>query len=199
MNYMKIKDCDIANGAGVRVSLFVSGCEKRCPGCFNEETWDPSAGEPFTGDTQEEIIQKVSAPYVTGLTLIGGEPLRPENYQTLLDLCKDVHSVIINGQHRDIWCYTGYTWEELVSKMGDRKTEEAQTLRELLIEIDVLVEGPFIQELADRSLRFRGSKNQSIILSTASVVTLNRVIWEECGRHDDPFSSNLRSERFDTE
>lgn len=159
MNFIKIKDCDIANGKGVRISLFVAGCDKHCPGCFNPETWATTAGEPYTKHTQEKILELLDRPYIRGITLIGGEPLQPDNIQTLIDLIDAINTKFNSGtKTKDIWCYTGHTWESLM-----RYVEEQPKLLTLLNEIDVLVDGPFIQELADPALPFRGSSNQRII------------------------------------
>ena len=147
MNYAGIKKVDIANGPGVRVSLFVSGCRNHCPGCFQPETWDFSYGEPFTKKTEKEIIRALRPSWIQGLSILGGDPMEPENRKTLLPLLKRIR---INHPDKDVWLYTGYIYENI------RDTE-------LLKWVDVLVDGPFIEAEKDISLAFRGSRNQRII------------------------------------
>lgn len=148
MNYGAIKKTDIANGEGVRVSLFVSGCRHHCKGCFNQEAWDFSYGQAFTYDTINEILDAMDHPYIKGLSILGGEPLDPANIQWVETLIFCVRSKF--GADKDIWVYTGYTYEEVKDL-------------DLLHWVDVLVDGPFIEEQKDISLRFRGSRNQRII------------------------------------
>jgi anaerobic ribonucleoside-triphosphate reductase activating protein len=147
MNYAKIKPVDVANGEGVRVSLFVSGCTHHCKGCFNSELWDHDAGEPFTSDMIFHIIQLCKREYISGLSLLGGEPLDARNLMRVTDLCYIFKKWF---PFKTIWCYTGYKWEQ-VKHMPIMK------------HIDVLVDGQFVQELADPRLKFRGSSNQRII------------------------------------
>lgn len=147
MNYGAIKKTDIANGLGVRVSLFVSGCRNHCKGCFQPETWDFSYGKPYTKETEEEIIEALSPSWIQGLSILGGEPLEPENEKALLPLVKRVRKEYPN---KDIWVYSGYLYEELRS-------------RELLRYVDVLVDGRYEERLRDPSLAFRGSSNQRIL------------------------------------
>lgn len=157
MNYATIKYYDIANGPGVRTSLFVSGCTHRCPGCFNEIAWDFDYGTPFTEAVAAEIIHSLAPDYITGLTILGGEPLDPRNQPALLDLV----TVLGNAApHKDIWCYTGYVYEKDLLPGGRAHSDVTDVL---LSHIDVLVDGPFIKEQADISLRFRGSANQRIL------------------------------------
>ncbi len=156
MNYATIKKNDIANGPGVRVSLFVSGCRHRCPGCFNKEAWDFDFGEPFTADVENDIIKSAKPGYVTGLTLLGGEPFEKENQAPLLDFIKRFRA---ENPDKTVWCYTGFLFEDIISgKVGDAETATA-----LLSEIDVLVDGRFVEKLKDLSLIFRGSSNQRIL------------------------------------
>lgn len=157
MNYANIKKFDIANGEGVRVSLFVSGCTHRCKGCFNEIAWDFKYGNPFTEETEQEIIKALEPDYINGLSLLGGEPLEPVNQRALLPFLRRVKDKYPN---KDIWCYTGYTLETDLQNSGRAVCE---CTRELLTLIDVLVDGEFIEEEKDISLVFRGSKNQRII------------------------------------
>ena len=157
MNYAEIKTTDIANGEGVRVSLFVSGCRRRCKGCFNAMTWDFSYGKPFDAATEDYIIEKLTPDYIAGLTLLGGDPFEPENQRALLPFIKKVKE---RFPQKNIWCYTGYTYES-----GGFKEKEVQTevTRELISMIDVLVDGRFVEELKDIRLKFRGSSNQRVI------------------------------------
>ena len=147
MNYCGLKKCDIANGPGVRVSLFVSGCRNRCPGCFQPETWDFSYGELFTEDTMDEVIEALDHPWIQGLSILGGDPMEPENQETLLPVLKRIREEL---PQKDTWLYTGYLFESVSSSPMIRY-------------LDVIVDGPFIEEEKDLSLRFRGSGNQRII------------------------------------
>ena len=147
MNYAEIKKVDIANGPGVRVSLFVSGCRNHCKGCFNPETWDFDYGRPFTRETEDEIIEALCPSWIQGLSILGGEPTEEENAAVLIPFLKRVRAVLPD---KDIWLYSGYTYEALRDK-------------EILTLVDVLVDGPFLLELKDAGLAFRGSRNQRII------------------------------------
>lgn len=173
MNYAEIKTCDIANGPGIRVTLFVSGCTHRCQNCFNEETWDFKYGSPFTADTENELINALRPDYVKGLTLLGGEPLEHSNQQGLLPFIRRVKKELPG---KDIWCYTGYTYERDVL---ERMCAEWEETKELLSYIDVLVDGEFVQALKDLGLRFRGSSNQRIIDLPKSLRTGKTVLWED--------------------
>ena len=153
MNYAKIKPVDVANGEGVRVSLFVSGCTHHCKGCFNAELWDHEAGEPFSFHTIREILELCSKDYVSGLSLLGGEPLDPRNVERMTDLCYLFKRYF---PHKTIWCYTGYKWD-VIKHLP------------ILKHIDVLVDGKFVQDLADPRLKFRGSSNQRIIMVKQSL------------------------------
>lgn len=147
MNYAKIKPVDIANGLGVRVSLFVSGCSHHCKGCFNSELWNYEAGQEYDLDTVQEIIELCSKPYITGLSLLGGEPLDPKNLHGVTVLASIFKKKFPN---KDIWCYTGYRFEDVA-------------YLPIMKYIDVLVDGQFVEELKDLRIRFRGSSNQRII------------------------------------
>ena len=147
MNYAEIKKVDIANGPGVRVSLFVSGCRNHCKGCFNPETWDFDYGRPFTRETEDEIIEALRPSWIQGLSILGGEPTEEENAAVLIPFLKRVRAALPD---KDIWLYSGYTYETLRDK-------------EILTLADVLVDGPFLLELKDAGLAFRGSRNQRII------------------------------------
>lgn len=158
MNYGTIKPYDIADGTGVRVSLFVSGCRRGCKNCFNPETWDFSYGQPFTQDTVDELIRLLAPPYIQGLTLIGGEPMEPENQRVLYPFVQTVRETY--GDQKDIWCYTGCVLEKELLQPSPYSCEVTIPL---LKEIDVLVDGPFVESLKDISLEFRGSSNQRIL------------------------------------
>lgn len=172
MNYAAIKKHDIANGLGVRVSLFVSGCTHHCKGCFNPETWDFNYGKEFTSDTMEEIITALSPSYISGLSLLGGEPFEPENQKVLAPFLTRIKKLF---PHKDIWCYSGYNFESdmLTGKLGD-----ASITDEMLKNIDFLVDGEFVESLKDVSLRFKGSSNQRIINVQASLKEDNLVLWD---------------------
>ena len=152
MNYSRIKELDIANGEGVRVSLFVSGCPNHCKGCFNPETWNYQYGEKFTVETSRYIKELLTRDYIKGLSLLGGEPFAQSERDTtrLINLAEYTHSI-----EKDVWAYSGFTYEQLTKRN-----------HELLKHIDVLVDGPFIEERKNPSLRFRGSENQRIIYLT---------------------------------
>ena len=171
MNYGTIKNCDIANGVGVRVTLFVSGCRNHCPGCFQPETWNFAYGQPFTGETEEELLRLLKPGYINGLTLLGGDPFEPENQRALLPFLRKVRAAY---PEKDVWAYTGYTWEQLTS--GVHRVRLPETV-EMLNLIDILVDGPFVQEKKNIRLLFRGSENQRIIdvkrsLSSGNIQTI---------------------------
>lgn len=171
MNYASIRTCDIANGEGVRVSLFVSGCTHRCKGCFNEEAQNFAFGKPFTREVEDEILAALEAPYISGLTLLGGEPMEPANQRGLIGFLRRFRERF--GSTKTLWVYTGCVLElDLAPTSGDAIGVEYSTPHrywrtevtdEILSMIDVLVDGPFVEELKDISLRFRGSSNQRIL------------------------------------
>lgn len=169
MNYADIRPIDVANGPGIRVSLFVSGCTHACPGCFNPEAWDFGYGQPFTKDEEDAILTHLAKPYVKGLSLLGGEPFHPSNQAAVLELVKRVREAYPG---KDIWCYTGYLYEELAAgRVGPLD-------RELLHELDVLVDGPFLLEQKDIRLRFRGSANQRILDVPRSLAAGEALWWD---------------------
>lgn len=172
MNYGEIKNYDIANGEGVRVSLFVSGCTHHCKGCFNSNTWDFSYGKPFTKETEDEILSFLSHSYIDGLSLLGGEPFEPENQRALLPLLKKVKKKFPN---KTIWCYTGYLFD---SELRGQSRARCECTDEMLDNIDVLVDGEFKQDLYDISLSFRGSSNQRIIDVNKSLKSSNIVLYK---------------------
>ena len=159
MNYATIKWTDIANGEGVRISLFVSGCTHHCKNCFNEVAWDFHYGAPFDEEIQEKILRELSSDYIAGLSLLGGEPLEPKNQEALYPFIKKVRE---KYPQKTIWCYTGFVLDE---ESGDLKEKHKNTYftKELISLFDVLVDGPFVEELKDIRLKFRGSANQRVI------------------------------------
>lgn len=173
MNYAEIKTCDIANGAGVRTSLFVSGCRHACPGCFNAVAWDFLAGKPFTPAVEEEILSSLAAPYVDGLSVLGGEPLEPQNQEALAPFLERVRE---RFPHKDIWLWSGFTWEQITQGDGRARTE---CVDRILNNVAVLVDGPFLEAEKDITLRFRGSANQRIIDVAASRTAGEIVLWQD--------------------
>lgn len=159
MNYAEIKLRDVANGPGVRVNLFVSGCEHHCFNCFNKETWDFNYGKPFTKNELDEIIKGLQPQYMEGLTILGGEPLHPNNIHTVANVCEVIRNI---HKHKSIWIYTGYTIEQLI-QIYNARSNNHEALMSILNNIDVMVDGPFVEELKDLNLKFRGSSNQRIL------------------------------------
>ncbi len=157
MYYGEIKNCDIANGEGVRVTLFVSGCTNRCPGCFQPQTWDFQYGEPFTREVEDRLLAMLAPDYISGLTLLGGEPFEPENQRALLPFLRRVREACPG---KNIWAFTGFVYEDLQAEGTHCRCEATDELLSLL---DVLVDGRFEESRKDISLRFRGSSNQRLI------------------------------------
>lgn len=174
MNYGEIKKHDIANGRGIRVSLFVSGCRHKCKGCFNPETWDFCYGKEFTTQTESEILEALTPAYIEGLSLLGGEPFEPENQPTLLELLKKVRTKLPD---KTVWCYSGYTFEELAGLVPS--SAFTGITKELLSLIDILVDGKFVQEKKNISLKFRGSENQRILDVKKSLASTSPVYAQE--------------------
>lgn len=172
MNYATIKWADVANGPGVRVSLFVSGCTHRCPGCFNPEAQDFDYGQPFTKAEEDKIIEAQAPAHIKGLSLLGGEPFEPDNQRSLLPLLRRVKEAY---PQKEIWCYTGYLLDEELWK--DSRARCACT-DEMLSLLDVLVDGPFVEAEKDLNLRFRGSANQRILNVPASINAHAPVLWD---------------------
>lgn len=170
MNYATIKNCDIANGPGVRVSLFVSGCTHHCPGCFNEVAWDFDYGQPFTQQTIDSILDMLRPDYIRGLTLLGGEPFEPQNQGPVVELLRQVKQQL---PEKSIWAFSGYLFDKdmLSGRLGD--------LGEYLSYLDVLVDGRFVESKKNLSLRFRGSKNQRLIDVPASLRSGTVVLWQD--------------------
>lgn len=165
MNYAALKKFDIANGPGVRVSLFVSGCRHHCKNCFNREAWDFDFGKPFTKETEEEILAELDKDYIKGLSLLGGEPFEPENRAALTELLKKVKD---KYPQKPVWCYTGFEFERLTDP----------TAKAMLSLIDVLVDGKFVEELKSPDLIFRGSSNQRI-LDLKQSLQVGEAVWLE--------------------
>ena len=160
MNYANIKTCDIANGPGVRTSLFVSGCTHRCKNCFNAEAWSFDAGQPFTDAVQERILTECAPEYITGLSLLGGEPMEPANQRALVPFLRRFRARY--GATKTLWVYTGCVLDTASFRLSP-PSFNTEVTREFLAQTDVLVDGPFIEAQKDISLRFRGSANQRIL------------------------------------
>ena len=174
MNYGNIKKYDIADGPGVRVSLFVSGCRHHCKGCFNPETWDFAHGEPYTEKTEKEILEALKPGYIAGFTVLGGEPFEPENQVVLKGLLAKIKNTY---PEKDIWCYSGYTYEQLL-----KRAETEPDVTALLNVVDVLVDGPFLIVERDLELLYRGSRNQRLIDLKAMREKGDRshvILWQE--------------------
>ena len=173
MNYATIKNCDIANGPGVRVSLFVSGCTHHCPGCFNQVAWDFNYGQPFTQDTVNTILNMMKPAYIKGITLLGGEPFEPENQPAIVDLLTQIKA---KYPEKSVWAFSGYLFDKdiLGKKLGPWEITE-----KYLSYLDVLVDGRFVEAKKDLSLRFRGSSNQRIIDVKKSLASGQVALWED--------------------
>ena len=174
MNFGEIKECDIANGVGVRTTLFVSGCRHHCPECFQPETWSFAYGEPFTDEVADRIIESLKPAWVNGLTLLGGEPFEVENQRGLMPLLRRVRDELPG---KTIWAYSGFTWEQLTGAQESRC--RCEVTDEMLGMLDVLVDGPYIAAQHDISLRFRGSANQRIIDVPETRATGAIALWRE--------------------
>ena len=174
MNYATIKYYDIANGPGVRTSVFVSGCRHRCPGCFNAVAWDFAYGQPFDKATRNQVFASCQPDYIAGLSLLGGEPFEPENQRELLPFVRNFKALYPN---KTIWCYSGYTWEQLTGK--EPCAARCEVTDELLQLLDVLVDGEFVQAKHDISLRFRGSSNQRLLDMPRTLAAGQPVWWED--------------------
>lgn len=172
MNYAEIKQYDVANGTGVRVSIFVSGCTHHCKHCFNEETWDFNYGRPFSETEVHQIVEYLKPDYVAGLSVLGGEPFEPSNQEGLLPLLQAVKK---EYPEKDIWCYTGYLFDKQILEDMCGKSE---VTRQMLSCIDILVDGRFVEEKKNLKLRFRGSENQRIIDVKKSLEQGQVIHWE---------------------
>ena len=170
MNYAEIKNCDIANGPGVRVSLFVSGCTHKCKGCFNQIAWDFNYGKPFTQETIDKIITMLKPAHIRGLTLLGGEPFEPQIQGAVVELLRQIKQQL---PEKSIWAFSGYLFDRdiLSGRLGDTS--------EYLSYLDVLVDGPFVEAKKNLSLRFRGSENQRLIDVKKSLASGEVILWED--------------------
>ncbi|MDO4788536.1 MAG: anaerobic ribonucleoside-triphosphate reductase activating protein [Johnsonella sp.] len=173
MKYGTIKYCDIANGTGVRTSLFVSGCTHMCRNCFNRDSWDFEYGEEFTPAVEKEILDSIAPSYISGLSLLGGEPMEPQNQRALISLVREFKR---RYPQKTIWCYSGYTYEKDFLAGGRAYTEVSAEMLDLM---DIMVDGKYIDELYDITLKFRGSSNQRIINLKESRRKGEIVLWEE--------------------
>ena len=176
MNWAEIKTNDIANGEGVRTSLFVSGCRHHCKNCFNDIAWDFGYGELFTEETMEKIFDSIDHPWINGVTLLGGEPFEPENQRVLVPFL-----VMLREKFPDktVWCYTGFTIEQILGKSEPKSRAATDVSHEMLSLIDVLVDGPYVESLHDISLKFRGSSNQRVIDMKKSIESNKIVLYLE--------------------
>lgn len=172
MNYAGIKKMDVANGPGLRVTLFVSGCTHHCKGCFNKETWDFKYGEAFTEETEQLLLDYLKPDYIAGFTLLGGEPFERVNQEALTPFLKKVRETY---PEKTIWCFTGYNFEKDIK---ERMMEQWEHTKEMLSYIDILVDGEFKEELKDLNLRFKGSSNQRTIKVKESLEQGKIVFWE---------------------
>ena len=172
MNYADIKRIDVANGPGIRVSIFVSGCTHCCKNCFNPETWDFGYGKTFTNYTIDEIIGYMKPDYIKGITLLGGDPLEPSNQEGLLPLLRKIKECY---PQKDVWCFTGYLFDEDIM---EHMMEECPHTKEFMSFIDVMVDGPFMEELKDLSLKFKGSSNQRTILGQESMNEKKVILYD---------------------
>lgn len=177
MHYGEIKNCDIANGEGVRVTLFVSGCTNHCKNCFQPQTWDFDYGKPFTEETEAELFRLLAPRYIRGLTLLGGEPFEPENQRSLLPFLRKLRREL---PEKTVWAFTGFTWEELHTEGSHPRCEVTD---ELLSLIDVLVDGRYVEELKDIGLRFRGSSNQRLLDLNATRASGKLTLLPDQDRH----------------
>ncbi len=168
MNYANLKTYDIANGPGVRVSLFVSGCTHRCKDCFNQEAWDFNYGKQFDADVMEQILGHLKPDYIRGITYLGGEPMDPRNQAGLLELSRKIKAAY---PEKSIWCFTGYVWDRI---------PQVPAVTEALIELcDVIVDGPFVAEKKNLNLRFRGSENQRLIDVPRTLAEGRVILWDD--------------------
>ncbi len=177
MHYGELKKCDIANGIGVRVTLFVSGCTNHCPDCFQPQTWDFDYGKAFTDETKAEIFAELDKSYVNGLTVLGGEPFEPRNQRELLPLLREVRE---RYPDKTIWCFTGFRLEDELLREGSYP--RCEVTDGMLACIDVLVDGRFVKELKDISLQFRGSRNQRVIDMNRTRETGTVTLWDKLRR-----------------
>ena len=177
MHYGEIKNCDIANGEGVRVTLFVSGCTNHCEHCFQPQTWDFDYGQPFTSETEQQLLDLLAPSYIQGLTLLGGEPFEPRNQRDLLPFLREIRR---RYPRKNIWCFTGFRLEDEL--LQDGSYPRCEVTDDLLHCIDILVDGRFLREEKDISLQFRGSRNQRIIDLPRTLSSDRIVLWDQLRR-----------------
>ena len=177
MHYGEIKNCDIANGEGVRVTLFVSGCTNHCEHCFQPQTWDFDYGQPFTSETEQQLLDLLAPSYIQGLTLLGGEPFEPRNQRDLLPFLREIRR---RYPRKNIWCFTGFRLEDEL--LQDGSYPRCEVTDDLLRCIDILVDGRFLREEKDISLQFRGSRNQRIIDLPQTLSSDRIVLWDQLRR-----------------
>ena len=173
MHFCNIKKTDIANGVGVRLTLFVSGCTNKCPGCFQPETWDFHYGQEFTQETEDMLLAELAKPWYAGFTVLGGEPFEPQNQRVLVHLLKRIRNEL---PEKTIWSFTGFVYDKDLVAGGRRHCEVTD---EMLSYLDVLVDGPFMQDKKNLMLKFRGSENQRLIDMKKTLATGSVVAWEE--------------------
>ena len=174
MNYCAIKRSDVANGPGMRVTLFVSGCTNHCPGCFQPETWDFDYGEPFTAETENRLMELLAPSYISGLTLLGGDPFEPSNQRALLPFLQRVRREL---PKKNIWAYTGFVLDKEL--LADCSHPRCEVTDDMLALVDVLVDGRFVEAKKNITLRFRGSENQRLIDMNQTRATGEITLWDK--------------------
>lgn len=179
MNYHNITYPDQNNGDGLRIVLWVAGCEHRCTNCQNQQTWSPQSGIPFDKNAMNEILNELKKDYISGITFSGGDPLHPKNVQNVL---KIVDEIRVSYPAKNIWLYTGYTWEQImhpvITDINSEQLKMLQMRKELASKCDVLIDGRYIDELRDVSLHWRGSSNQRVINVQETLKQNQIVLWE---------------------
>ena len=179
MNYAQIRSMDISNGEGIGVSLFVQGCDFHCKNCFNSETWEFSKGQEWNDKTKNQFLKLIETPFIQRVSILGGEPLHPKNVQNVL---KIVDEIRVSYPTKNIWLYTGYTWEEImtpiISDINSKQLKILQMRKELVSKCDVLIDGRYVDELRDVSLHWRGSSNQRVINVQETLEQKQIVLWE---------------------
>lgn len=179
MNYAQIRSMDISNGEGIGVSLFVQGCDFHCKNCFNSETWEFSKGQEWNDKTKNQFLKLIEKPFIQRVSILGGEPLHPKNVQNVL---KIVDEIRVSYPTKNIWLYTGYTWEQImhpiISDINSKQLKILQIRKELVSKCDVLIDGRYVDELRDVSLHWRGSSNQRVINVQETLKQKQIVLWE---------------------
>lgn len=179
MNYAQIRSMDISNGEGIGVSIFVQGCDFHCKNCFNSETWEFSKGQEWNDKTKNQFLKLIEKPFIQRVSILGGEPLHPKNVQNVL---KIVDEIRVSYPTKNIWLYTGYTWEQImhpiISDINSKQLKILQIRKELVSKCDVLIDGRYVDELRDVSLHWRGSSNQRVINVQETLKQKQIVLWE---------------------